>query len=216
MYPDPSTIHPQANNDSVFVPPDYTKSTDDTSVHPLGSFATQAHSNSLQTTAQNQQSIKELANAQPIAVVKTLSTRGLEYVFMSIALWFGASGLIWVLLLLVNGQTSSQLLAFPATTLIVCGPLFAWFFIRLKKAELQDPALRFDPSKRRLSQITQVIAFIVSLVNVITFIYLVIASVSGVSIVSVGKAFLNLLVIMAVAGGILAYYWVDEHRPLSR
>ena len=160
--------------------------------------------------------IKELANAQPIAVVKTLSTRGLEYVFMSIALWFAAAGLIWTLLLLVNGQNSAILLTFPATALIVCAPVFAFFFLRLKKAELNDSALRFDPSKRRLSQITQTVAFIVMLANTVTFVYLVIASATGVTKVSVLKAFLNLLVITTVAGGILAYYWMDEHRPLDR
>jgi len=155
------------------------------------------------------------ANAPSVAVVKTLSVRGLEYLFMSICLWIGATSLVWGLLLLVNGAASAQLLAFPATSLVVCLPVFAWFFIRLKKAELENPALRFDSSKRRLSQITQVVAFLATLFNVITFVYLLIASVSGGAKVSIGKAFLNLIVILAVSGGILAYYWIDEHRSFK-
>jgi uncharacterized Tic20 family protein len=166
--------------------------------------------------AQQDTGLSELANAPSIAVVKTLSTRGLEYLFMSIALWFAATGLAWALLLLVNGQTKAQLLAFPATSLVVCGPLFAWFFIRLKKAEIANPALRFDASKRRTSQITQTIAYLASLLNIITFVYLVIASTSGSNSISIGKSVLNLLVILVVAGGILAYYWVDEHRSFSK
>lgn len=161
-------------------------------------------------------SLAALASAPSIAVVKTLSTRGLEYLFMSICLWIGAAGLVASLLLLVNGQTSASTLAFPATSLVVCIPIFAIFFIRLKKAELADPALRFDASKRRTSQITQVLAFLTSLFNIITFVYLLIAATAGNSVVSLGKAVINLLVILVIAGGILAYYWVDEHRSFNK
>lgn len=159
--------------------------------------------------------LADLANTSSLAVVKTLSVRGLEYLFMSIVLWIGAVSLVWGLLLLVNGAASAQMLAFPATSLVVTLPIFAWFFIRLKKAEIENPALRFDSSKRRLSQITQIVAFLASLFNVITFVYLVVASLSGGAKISLGKAVLNLLVILAVSGGILAYYWVDEHRSFK-
>jgi hypothetical protein len=155
------------------------------------------------------------ANAQPVAVIKTLSTRGLEYLFMSICLWIGAVGLTWGILSLVNGSADAKVLAFPATSLVVTGPIFAWFFIRLKRAELANPQLRFDPSKRRTSQITQILAFLTALINVITFVYLIIAASFGSEIISVGKSILNLLVILAVSGGILAYYWVDEHRSFN-
>ncbi len=167
-------------------------------------------------TPKQDASLAALASAPSMAVVKTLSTRGLEYLFMSICLWIGATGLVASLLLLVNGQTSASTLAFPATSLVVCIPIFALFFIRLKKAELADPALRFDASKRRTSQITQVLAFLTSLFNIITFVYLLIAATAGNSVVSLGKAVINLLVILVIAGGILAYYWVDEHRSFNK
>lgn len=157
-----------------------------------------------------------LPNDQPVAVVKTLSVRGLEYLFMSVALWFGATGLTWTLLAIANGVSSFASLALPVTFLLVSLPIFALFFVRLKKAELANPALRFDPSKRRLSQITQVFAFLACFINVITFVYMMLSKIAGDGDVSVGKAVLNLLIILAVAGGLLAYYWHDEHRSFKK
>jgi hypothetical protein len=157
-----------------------------------------------------------LPNDQPVAVVKTLSVRGLEYLFMSVALWFGAAGLAWTLLAVANNAASFESLALPVTFLLVSLPVFALFFLRLKKAELANPALRFDPSKRRLSQITQVVAFLACFINAITFVYMILTKVAGGGDVSIGKAVINLLIILAVAGGVLAYYWHDEHRSFKK
>lgn len=210
IYPEPVTPHmspPDHNQGHGYSPPEVQVS------GPV--FSPHVASAPLMTP--DQTDLTALANAQPVAVVKTLSTRGLEYLFMSIALWIAASGLIWALLLVVNGQTSAPMLGFPATSLIVCIPVFAYFFIRLKKAELKDPALRFDASKRRLSQITQTIAFLTCIFNVITFVYLLFSIASGSSLgQSVVKLILDLLVILAVAGGILVYYWADEHRSFKK
>lgn len=205
---------PDTPSDNHKQPHHHFASTEPTS--PTASVADFRKSTMPSTQLGSPRELGELANMQSVAVVKTLSVRGLEYLFMSICLWIGAAGLIWSLLLLVNGKTDAQLLAFPVTSLVVCGPIFAWFFIRLKKAELANPALRFDPSKRRTSQITQLVAFLTSLFNIITFVYLLIASTAGNSVISIGTAVVNLLVILAVAGGILAYYWVDEHRSFTK
>ena len=148
----------------------------------------------------------------PMPVVKVLSVRGVEYLMMTLALWFGAASLIWSLVSVVNEQTGLSYLAFPIATLVVCVPIFAFFFLRLRKQELVNPALRFEPSKRRMSQITQVLAFLTCLFNIITFVYLIISKIGGDSEASLVKAFLSLLMVLAVAGGILAYYWFDEHR----
>jgi hypothetical protein len=145
-------------------------------------------------------------------VVKVLSVRGLEYLMMSISLWFGAGGLLWGVLTAINGGTSFAILALPASLALVGILIFAGFFIRLKKAELKDPSLRLDASKRRSSQITQIVSFLVLFFNLITFVYLVFANLGGKSSVSIGKAAVNLLVVTAIAGGILSYYWVNEHR----
>ncbi len=149
---------------------------------------------------------------QPVAVVQALSVRGVEYAMMTLSLWFAAGALAGVLLSIFNGGTSFSVLSFPLALLLVCVPVFSFFFIRLKRAEIVNPALRFDPSKRRLTQFTQIIAFAICLFNLIGFIYLVLQKIGGESTMSLGKAFLNLLVILVVAGGVLAYYWFDEHR----
>jgi len=153
---------------------------------------------------------------QPVAVVQALSVRGVEYTMMTLTLWFLAAGLIWSLLSVLNGGTSFSLLAFPIALMLVCAPVFALLFLHLRKAELANPSLRLDPSKRRLSQFTQVIAFATCLFNLIGFVYLILAKIGGDAAPSIGKSLLNLLVVLAIAGGILVYYWFDEHRLVGR
>jgi hypothetical protein len=148
----------------------------------------------------------------PIPVVKVLSVKGLEYLMMSISLWIGAGGLLWGILTILNGGTSFEILALPASMALVGITIFAVFFIRLKRAEIKDPGLRLDASKRRSSQITQLAAFLVMVFNLITFIYIVFSNLGGKSSTTTGKAALNLLIVSIIAGGILAYYWFDEHR----
>ncbi|HUP26782.1 MAG TPA: hypothetical protein VM124_04015 [Candidatus Limnocylindrales bacterium] len=148
----------------------------------------------------------------PVPVVHVLSVRGVEYTMMTLALWFVAGALLWSLLALVNKQTSFAVLAFPVSLLLVCLPVFALLFIRLRRAELANPALRLEASKRRLSQITQIVAFIICLLNLVGFVYVVMNKLGGTGDVSIGKAALNVGIVLLIAGGILAYYWFDEHR----
>lgn len=152
----------------------------------------------------------------PVPVVKVLSVRGVEYAMMSLALWFGAGGLIWILLSLIYGSNGFSALAFPVSLLVVCVPVFSFFFIRLRKQELANPELKLEPSKRRLSQTTQILAFLVCLFNLIGFVYLMMAKAGGESKASLSQSILGLLAILVVAGGILIYYWFDEHRNVGR
>lgn len=156
------------------------------------------------------------ANEQPVPVVKVLSVRGVEYFMMSIALWLSAGALVWAILGLINGASDFSIMAIPVSFLVVSLPIFALFYIRLRRAELANPNLRFDPSKRRLSQITQILAFIVCLSNAIAFVYTIMSKISGESTASLLKTFINLLVVCVIAGAILAYYWFDEHRSFNR
>lgn len=149
---------------------------------------------------------------QPLAVVKVLSVRGVEYLMMSLVLWLIAVSLIWGLLSVVNYTASFSILAFPASLLIVCLPIFAYLFLRLRKAELANPSLRLEPSKRRMTQITQVLAFLTCLTNLIVFVYSLMQRIGGESQGSIVKSILSLLVVLLVAGGLLVYYWIDEHR----
>lgn len=149
---------------------------------------------------------------QPVAVVQALSVRGVEYAFMTFFLWFVAGTLIGLLLSLFNGMTDFDALSLPLALLLVCLPGFIFFFLRLKKAEVANPSLRYDPSKRRLSQFTQVIAFAACVFNVVGLVYTIFQKFGGQTTGSLGKTFLNTLVVLVVAGGVLAYYWVDEYR----
>jgi hypothetical protein len=148
----------------------------------------------------------------PVPVVQALSVRGVEYAMMSLSLWFGAGALLWALLSVINGGKTFDLLALPAAILVVSVPIFGLLFLRLRREELADPALRLDPSKRRLSQFTQIFTFSTCFFNVIAFVYELMQKFGGRFTGSFGKLVLNLFVVFVVAGGIFMYYWVDEHR----
>lgn len=148
----------------------------------------------------------------PQPVVQVLSPRGVEYVFLTVALLTGAVGLVAALISLVNGETSFSVLAFPVSVLLVAVPVFAWLFLRLKKAELADPSLRLDASKRRSTQLIQVLSFLTVFFTLIGLIATVLSKLSGDYDGSLVKVCLNVLVLLVVAGGILFYYWQDEHK----
>ena len=152
------------------------------------------------------------AGFRPLPIVKVLSPRGVEYVFLTITLFFAASGLGAVLISLLNGQTSFSILAYPTAILIVSVPIFAWLFLRLKKAETMNPDLKLDPSKRRSTQFTQIVSFVVCFLTLIGVISAIFTKISGSLGSSLFKLILDALVLLVIAGGILFYYWRDEHR----
>lgn len=154
----------------------------------------------------------QLGGLAPQPVVQVLSPRGVEYVFLTIALFTGAIGLIAVLITLFNGKLGFNELSFPVSLLVVAVPVFAWLFLRLKKAELNDPSLALDPSKRRSTQTVQIAAFVACFFTPIGFIASIFAKVSGAFGQPIWKSALDALAILIVAGGILAYYWRDEHK----
>lgn len=155
--------------------------------------------------------LQHTTGMRPTPVVKVLSPFGVEYVFMTIALFIAGFALTGLLLMLVNGQIGFSSLAFPTAMLVVSVPVFAGLFLHLKKMELQMPELKYDASKRRSTQFTQIVAFLSCIFTLIGFVYVLFASIGGGGAISIGKAALNALCILAVAGGVLAYYWYDEH-----
>jgi hypothetical protein len=154
----------------------------------------------------------EPAELRPQPVVQVLSPRGVEYVFLTVTLFTGAIGLISALLVIVNGAAGFEALSFPIALLLVALPVFAWLFLRLKNAELRDPSLRLDASKRRSTQFIQIITFATCLFTLVGWVTSVFAKMGGDYGGSLLKSFANALVIFVVAGGILAYYWLDEHH----
>ena len=147
----------------------------------------------------------------PMPVVQVLSPRGVEYVMLTIALFTAAIGLTSALLCLVNGQTSLMSLSLPAALLLVGLPVFAALFLRLKRAELKNPSLKLDQSKRRSTQTTQIISFLVSILTLVGLIVTIFAAIGG-ETESIGKAIASALIVFVIFTGILAYYWWDEHR----
>lgn len=166
---------------------------------------------------------------RPQAVVQSFTTRGLEYIIMFIALAVSALSLGSLLHSNVNnlmggGDTgfSGSTVSFASSALIVALPVLAFLFLRLKKAEISDPQIRHDPSRKRAVQLTLVATFLIGLGNIIFFVYNLMTGGSDQSYrynalggsaatTTIGNT-VHLLITLAIAGGIFAYYWFDEHR----
>ena len=149
---------------------------------------------------------------QPVPVVKVLSTRGVEFAMMTIAMWVVAGTIGWIILSLVNGSNSYNDLVVPMSALITGLPIFAFLFLRSRKAELADPSLKMEPSKRRWTQLSQMLAFVICFSNIGFFVYAILQHFGSGSAPSIGKELINLVVVLAIAGGILTFYWADEHK----
>lgn len=179
--------------------------------------------------------VQPTQSSEPIAVVHNLSVRGFEYSIMFIALWataFALGSLAHTFVSNVFSKASGDYYygsvdsasSFMITLLIVCFPIFIYLFLRLKRAEINDPKLLDDPSRRRWSQLTQLVTFLVGLGYIIHFVYIIITpqnnsynyygtdvSSSGPSI---GVQFLHVLVTLVIAGSIFAYYWREDHHKI--
>jgi hypothetical protein len=165
------------------------------------------------------------AAAAPIAVIQQRTTRGLEYTIMFLSLGVTAIALGIVLHNLVDSLFGFQsafdgVVSYASSALLVGLPIFALLFIRLKRAELREPQIRQDASRRHSVQLTLIIAFLWGLLRIVTYIYSLIngasaTSYDGSNISSSAGNFLHLLVTLAIAGGIFVYYWLDEHRKVG-
>lgn len=159
----------------------------------------------------------------PIGVVKVFSTRGVEYYLMLITLTMSATALGTLLLsiaerLFSNGPNvpyETGIMAFTSAALIVSFPIFAFLFLRLKKAELINPRLRLDQSRRRMVQIAIIVSFIVALFSTIGYLFAFLAAAYGGSdyeVKDVGLMIAQVVIILGISGGIFAYFWLDSHR----
>ncbi len=151
----------------------------------------------------------------PTPVVKVLSPRGVEYVFLIVTLFAAAISLVSLLIAIVNSQYGFAVLSFPVSALVVSVPLFSLLFLRLKRAELTDPAAKLDASKRRSTQFTQIVTFLVCFLSLIALVTIIIEKIGSNFSSSLFKAIMDVLVVEVVSGGILFYYWRDEHRKVK-
>lgn len=181
------------------------------------------------TTANPPAFHNQVHSSQPIAVVNNLSVRGFEYMVMFITLLTTAFSIGSLAHTFVNDIFSkasdtysygdvNSFGTFAVTLLIVSFPIFTYMFLRLKKAELADPTLRKDPSRRKLTQFTQLITFLFGMGYVIYFIYALLTPDRGSyyggvdNSPSVVEQLLHTLITLVIAGGIFVYYWRDEHK----
>jgi hypothetical protein len=125
------------------------------------------------------QSVNQATNVVPHPVVHVLSPRGVEYVFMTITLFTGAIGFASALIAMFNGKFGFDILSVPVALLVVAVPVFAWLFLRLKKAELANPSLALDASKRRATQFTQIVTFLIVFFTLIGYVSSIFAKLSG-------------------------------------
>ncbi len=217
--PDPEPMHSRATSSFDIAPmsrPEVETSQMPEPVFRGGSFEPDPPAYvppTLQATASNE---SDQPSDRPVPVVRVLSVRGVEYAFMTFMLWFGASSLIWLFVALLNGNAGFSVLSFPLSTLLISLPIFALLYIRLRKAELADPSLRLDASKRRFSQVTQIIAFLACFFNLTYLVFAIINKAGDSSNVSIGKIMASTAVVLVIAGGILTYYWFDEHKLVRK
>lgn len=180
----------------------------------------------VEAALRHQSALTQSDHTQPIGVVKVFSTRGVEYYFMLIALAISAAALSTLLFsiadeLLGNGRSTfdTGIIAFTASALIVAFPVFAFLFLRLKKAELENPQLRLDQSRRRMVQIALIVSFIIGIFSTIGYLFTLLAAAFGGSdyeISDVGLMITDFVITVAIVGGIFVYFWLDSHRKGER
>lgn len=176
------------------------------------------------------------SNDRPIAVVQSLSVRGFEYSIMFLSLWASAVAMIILGINTINdiydktngsytygsGNSGSTL---AITMLLVTFPVFAYMFLRLKKAEYNEPDLRHDSSRRKWTQLTMLVSFLSAVGFTIYFIYQLISPESAgstyfdegngtysTSSTPILQRFFQTLVSLVVSGTIFAYYWREDRK----
>lgn len=162
----------------------------------------------------------------PIAVVQTLTTRGVEYYLMLISLAVSAASLGAVLHNIATELFSDAssysfaggMMSFAGAALLVSLPLFILFFLRLKKAELTNPSLLADPSRRRAIQIALIVTFVAGIISAIGFVFALFNLSYGTAEeeTNVGLTIADLVITVLIVGGIFTYYWLDSHRKGDR
>lgn len=160
----------------------------------------------------------------PVPVVYNYTSRGVEYFLMLIALAISATALGSLLHSIASnlfGNSSSStnfftdgLTSLAGSALIVSLPLFIFFFLRIKKAELTHPRFLLDPSRRRAIQIALFVTFFIGIVSLIGYVHTFFNAGSdaygGDS--SIGLTIADMVITLGIVGGIFGYFWLESQR----
>lgn len=146
-----------------------------------------------------------------------IGPRSVEYVFLMIVLLTTAASLIFVLTTLVNGHLPGgsvdfNEIALPTAALIISLPVWAVLVWDTRRAELHNPRLLDDPYKKRSVQVIKILAFITCFFTLISLVYHIFTHATDPASGSLAELFYDAFVILAVAGGILSYYLVNERK----
>lgn len=172
------------------------------------------------------ESVPSYGAQTPVPVVYNYTARGVEYFLMLISLAIAAISLGTLLHniageLFNDGGTNiffSGVMSFAGSALVVSLPLFIFFFLRLKKAELVSPRLRHDPSRRRAFQIAVFGSFLVGVFSLIGYVYTFFNSGNDLYAAdsNIGLTIADMIITLGIAGGIFAYFWLDSQREENR
>ncbi len=176
------------------------------------------------------QGLGPVANTNnPVAVVNVATTRGIEYLIMFIGLWITASAIGSLLhgsIETLAGEESfyTNIAPFSAAALIVALPIFVYLFLRLKKAELQEPEIRKDPSRKKAIQLTLIVTFLIGIGKIMGYIFSLLngggedggffggGGYASEMAISPIYDILHTFITLGIAGGIFLYYWRDIHK----
>jgi MFS family permease len=171
---------------------------------------------------------------RPVAVVQRYTTVGLEYAIMFVSLGIGAVSLGALLHAWVENLTNTEPGWFGLSAdisgiaAVVTLPIFLVLFLRLRRMEQRDPAVHNDSSRRRGVQLALIVSFIWGIQSIVNYLYnLLNGQDTGfyrydydTYTVDPGAyqiaQILHLVITLGIAGGIFAYYWIDEHRNKDR
>jgi hypothetical protein len=151
----------------------------------------------------------------PISVVENLTARGFEYKLFSVSLVLSLAALLLIANFMISGNGDWNASAFPVTMLVVTGPIALLLFIRLHHAELMQPALKHDASRRKVLQAIQLVTFLTVVGHTIILLYLLLSGYYNSTDnghPSFASGVLRWVVTLLLAGGTFWYYWRDEHR----
>lgn len=146
------------------------------------------------------------------------ASRSVAYVFSAITLLTVAVNLTIVLIAWANSAftdngISFDVIAFPAAALVVALPVFTGLLMDLERAELKNPRLKSSPYKKYSAQFVKFVALVTCFFTLIALVFGIFLHAAANSDGGwLPRLFTDVLIILAVAGGVLAFAIMSDHR----